>query len=230
MGTVYKARHRKLNKLAAIKILPAAMAQDPERVARFKREMKAIGQLDHTHIVRALDAGEAEGRHYLALEYVEGLDLSKVSDRAGRLSVADSCEIVRQVAVGLRAADEQGLIHRDIKPSNLMLTPKGHVKILDLGLAVFETDRPQRGETTAYGQIVGTPDYIAPEQINDAHSVDARADIYSLGCTLYKLLTGQAPFSGPRTRATRKSWLLIFATRFRRSGCCSRRRRRSWLR
>jgi formylglycine-generating enzyme required for sulfatase activity/serine/threonine protein kinase len=201
MGTVYKARHRKLNKLAAIKILPPGMARDPERVARFKREMKAIGQLDHTHIVRALDAGEAEGRHYLALEYVEGLDLSKASDRAGRLSVADACEVVRQVAVGLRAADEQGLIHRDIKPSNLMLTPKGQVKILDLGLAVFETDRPQHGETTAFGQIVGTPDYIAPEQINDAHSVDARADIYSLGCTLYKLLTGQAPFTGPRYKS-----------------------------
>jgi serine/threonine protein kinase len=201
MGTVYKARHRKLNKLAAIKILPSGMAQDPERIARFKREMKAIGQLDHTHIVRALDAGEAEGRHYLALEYVEGLDLSKVSDRAGRLSVADACEVVRQVAVGLRAADEQGLIHRDIKPSNLMLTPKGQVKILDLGLAVFETDRPQHGDTTAHGQIVGTPDYIAPEQINDAHSVDARADIYSLGCTLYKLLTGQAPYNGPRYKS-----------------------------
>ncbi len=198
MGTVYKARHRQLKKLAAIKILPPGLAQDPQRIARFKREMKAIGQLDHTHIVRALDAGEAERRHYLALEYIEGLDLSRISDRVGRLSVADACEIVRQVAVGLRAADEKGLIHRDIKPSNLMLTSKGQVKILDLGLAVFETERAPQGETTAYGQIVGTPDYIAPEQINDAHAVDARADIYSLGCTLYKLLTGEAPYNAPR--------------------------------
>ena len=164
--------------------------------------MKAVGQLDHKHIVRAMDAGEAEGRHYLAMEYVEGLDLSKILDRIGPLAVADACEIVRQVAVGLRAADERGLIHRDIKPSNLMLTPDGQIKILDLGLAVFETERTPEGETTAYGQIVGTPDYIAPEQINDAHSVDARADIYSLGCTLYKLLTGQVPFTGPRYKST----------------------------
>ena len=197
MGTVYKARHRQLNKLAAIKILPPGLAQDPQRIARFKREMKAIGQLDHTHIVRALDAGEAERRHYLALEYIEGLDLSKISDRVGRLSVADACEIVRQVAVGLRAADEKGLIHRDIKPSNLMLTPDGQVKILDLGLAVFETERAPQGETTAYGQIVGTPDYIAPEQINDAHAVDARADMYSL--RLHALQASHRP--GPLRRA-----------------------------
>ena len=202
MGTVYKARHQQLKKLVAIKILLPGLAQDPQRIARFKREMKAVGQLDHPHIVRAMDAGEAEGRHYLVMEYVEGLDLSKIIDRIGPLAVADACEIVRQVAVGLRAADERGLIHRDIKPSNLMLTPDGQVKILDLGLAVFETDRTPDGETTAFGQIMGTPDYIAPEQINDAHSVDARADIYSLGCTLYKLLTGQAPFSGPRYKST----------------------------
>ena len=201
MGTVYKARHQRLKRLVAIKILRPSLAQDPQRIARFKREMKAVGQLDHAHIVRAMDAGEAEGRHYLVMEYVEGLDLSKIVDRIGPLAVADACEIVRQVAVGLRAADERGLIHRDIKPSNLMLAPDGQVKIFDLGLAVFETDRSADGETTAAGQIMGTPDYIAPEQIHDAHSVDARADIYSLGCTLYKLLTGHAPFTGTRYRS-----------------------------
>ncbi len=202
MGTVYKARHQQLKKLAAIKILLPGLAQDPQRIARFKREMKAVGQLDHPHIVRAMDAGEADSRHYLVMEYIEGLDLSKISDRVGRLAVADACEIIRQVAIGLRTADERGLIHRDIKPSNLMVTSDGQVKILDLGLAVFETDRTPDGATTAFGQIVGTLDYIAPEQINDAHSVDARADIYSLGCTLYKLLTGQPPFSGPRYQST----------------------------
>ena len=201
MGTVYKAQHQQLKKFVAIKILLPGPAQDPQRIARFKREMKAVGQLDNPHVVRAMDAGEADSRHYLVMEYVEGLDLSKVIDRIGPLAVADACEIVRQISVGLRAADERGLIHRDIKPSNLMLTPDGRAKILDLGLAVFETDHTPDGETTAYGQIVGTPDYIAPEQINDAHSVDARADIYSLGCTLYKLLTGQAPFAGPRYKS-----------------------------
>ncbi|MGO8750100.1 MAG: SUMF1/EgtB/PvdO family nonheme iron enzyme [Thermoguttaceae bacterium] len=236
MGAVYKARHRQLGKLVAVKILPPALAQDPQRIARFKREMRAVGQLDDPHIVRAMDAGEADQRHYLVMEHVEGLDLSKILDRIGPLAVADACEIVRQTAVGLRAADERGLVHRDIKPSNLMLAADGQVKILDLGLAVFEMDWSPDGETTAnvrstgvsrnpaeeppeggttnstfraaahgkttaYGQIVGTPDYIAPEQVSDTHGVDIRADIYSLGCTLYKLLTGKVPFAGPRYRS-----------------------------
>ena len=236
MGAVYKARHRQLSKLVAVKILPPALAQDPQRIARFQREMRAVGQLDHPHIVRAMDAGEADGRHFSVMEHVEGLDLSKIVDRVGPLAVADACEIVRQTAAGLRAADEGGLVHRDIKPSNLMLAPDGQVKILDMGLAVFEMDwnpdgetganvrstgfsrnpaeeppeggttngafrAAAHGKTTAYGQIVGTPDYIAPEQVNDAHHVDIRADIYSLGCTLYKLLTGTAPFAGPRYRS-----------------------------
>ena len=162
--------------------------------------MRAVGQLDHAHIVRAMDAGEAEGRYYLVMEYVEGLDLAKISTvrSAGRSRRLRD----RPPGCGRAACSRQrGLIHRDIKPSNLMLTPDGQVKILDLGLAVFEADRTPEGETTAYGQIMGTPDYIAPEQINDAHSVDVRADIYSLGCTFYKLLAGQAPFAGPRYRA-----------------------------
>ncbi len=200
MGTVYKALHTKLNRMVAIKYLPFGLAQQPERVARFEREMQAVGKLDHPHIVRAMDAGQVEGRHFLVMEYVDGPNLSEVVRRTGPLRIADACEIIRQAALGLRCADEHGLIHRDIKPLNLMLTSDGQVKILDLGLAIFEAEGLPGKETTAFGQVIGSAEYIAPEQISDAHSVDIRADIYSLGCTFYKLLTGRPPFSGPAYR------------------------------
>ena len=137
MGTVYKARHPRLKRLVAIKVLPGDRLRDPQAVARFQREMEAVGQLDHPHVVRAHDAGEAKGRHFLVMEYVEGLNLSEVQGRAGQLRIADACEMARQAAEGLRAIDEHSLVHRDIKPSNLILDANGKIKILDLGLDCF---------------------------------------------------------------------------------------------
>ena len=164
--------------------------------------MKAIGRLDHPHIVHAYDAREIDGKPVLVMEFVEGMDLSRVLQSLGRVKLADACELVRQAALGLAYAHENGLIHRDVKPSNLMLTPPGKVKLLDLGLARFELSTSAGDEMTGAGQPMGTADYIAPEQVSDSRAVDVRADIYSLGCTLYKLLAGQAPFAGSKCRGT----------------------------
>jgi serine/threonine protein kinase/dipeptidyl aminopeptidase/acylaminoacyl peptidase len=197
MGAVYLARQKKLKRLVAVKLLPKERLADAKALARFEREMEAVGAVDHPNIVRAMHAGEANGTPYLVVEYVEGMDLSKLISATGALRVADACELVRQAAVGLQHAHEQGLVHRDIKPSNLMLNRQGTVKILDLGLALLGTNQPNRPEMTAAGTAMGTADYVSPEQVTDSHSVDIRSDIYSLGCTLYKLLSGRAPFVGP---------------------------------
>ncbi len=195
MGTVYKAIQTRLGKTVALKLLPADRVQDEIAVARFEREMKAVGGLDHPNIVQACDARDIEGTNVLVMEYVEGTGLSAVVERRGPLPIADACEIIRQAASGLHYAHENGLVHRDIKPSNLMLTTKGEVKILDLGLALLNVDPTDGPEMTSTGQAMGTADYMAPEQVFDSHTVDVRADIYSLGCTFYKLLTGRAPFA-----------------------------------
>lgn len=159
--------------------------------------MAAAGQIDDPHVVRAHDAGEVDGTHYLVMEFVDGLDLQQLQERIGPLSVPNACEIIRQAALGLQSASNAGLVHRDIKPSNLMLTHSGAVKVLDLGLAQMtaETDSDQKPGLTTTGQIMGTFDYLAPEQATDTKNVDIRADIYSLGCTLFKLLTGHAPYT-----------------------------------
>ena len=194
MGAVYKARHVRLDRLVALKVLAKDRTANPGAIARFEREMKAVGRVDHPNVVRAMDAREIEGTHFLVMEYVTGKDLAEVVDRCGPLAVADACEVIRQASLGLEAAHENGLVHRDIKPSNLMLTPQGQVKVLDLGLALLQLDQPGAREMTTEGQVMGTAEYMAPEQVYDSHSVDIRADIYSLGCTFYKLLIGQAPF------------------------------------
>ena len=200
MGAVYKALHTKLDKTVAIKLLPAHRMEDAVNVARFEREMKAVGKLEHPHIVGARDAGEANGTHYLVMELVEGEDLAGLSKRFGALPVAEACELIRQAALGLQHAHERGMVHRDIKPSNLMLAkgPPAKVKILDMGLALLEDGPAKDGrELTSTGQLMGTIDYMAPEQGASTHDVDVRADIYSLGATLYRLLAGRAPFGGP---------------------------------
>ena len=169
-------------------------------MARFKREIKAAGRLDHTNIVRAYDAREVDGTHFLVMELVTGVDLADLVRLLGPLPIAEACELIRQAASGLDYAYRQGLVHRDIKPSNLIVSDAGVVKILDMGLARFRTLQPTGSDVTIAGQALGTPDYMAPEQVQDSHSADIRADLYSLGCTLYFLLAGQAPFGGPAYR------------------------------
>ncbi len=193
MGTVYKAVHTKLDRPVVLKVLPPDRMQDQQAVARFRREMKAVGRLDHPNIVRATDAGEDDGLHYLVMELVDGINLSNLVSNCGPLPIADACELIRQAAIGLDYAHDRGLIHRDIKPSNLVLSADGQLKILDFGLARLR-DQRSPDELTSSGQVMGTLDYMAPEQASRGQTVDCRADIYSLGCTLYKLLTGQAPF------------------------------------
>jgi|GEM_PF-1919906 len=200
MGTVFKARHTRLNKLVAIKLLSERLRRDISAAARFQREMQAVGQLNDPHIVQALDAGDENGVLFLVMELAEGLDVARLAPQRQSLEIADACEIARQTAIGMQHAHAQGLIHRDIKPSNLMLTfdkdGQCRVKILDLGLATFEAPEAER-HLTDEGQLMGTLEFMAPEQAEDTHTVDSRADVYSLGATLYRLLAGTVPLDGP---------------------------------
>ena len=197
MGAVYRAIHVHLERIVAVKVLPPDRTRDPHAIARFRREMRAVGKLHHPNIVVAHDAGEADGTHFLVMELVDGADASRLVHAIGPLPVANAAEIVRQAAAGLQHAHEHGLVHRDIKPSNLIVTRAGEVKVLDLGLALLAGPQAAGDELTGESQMMGTADYMAPEQTGNSHGVDIRADIYSLGCTFYKLLTGTAPFSGP---------------------------------
>ena len=196
MGTIYKARHTRLDRLVALKVLRQHVLSKPDALVRFEREMKAVGKLHHPNIVQALDAGEYGGVHYLSMEYAEGQDLNVLIKTRGTMSIVDACKAIREAALGLAAAHRLGLVHRDIKPSNLFLTSDTkQIKILDLGLALLsEEEAPDT--LTWTGQCFGTPDYMAPEQWNDAHLCDARTDLYALGCTLFMLLVGRAPYSG----------------------------------
>jgi serine/threonine protein kinase len=190
-GSVYRVQHQKLDRIFAMKVLHKDRSADAESSERFLREMKAVGKLDHPHIVRATDAGEDQGYQYLVMEYSLGMDLSEILRRLGPMSIPDACEIARQAALGLQHAHHHGVVHRDVKPSNLLLTSDGHVKLLDLGLvAVRHVPLPDDLE----GHPRGTADYMAPEQWTDYPHVDERADLYSLGCALFKMLSGVAPF------------------------------------
>ena len=200
MGEVYKAIHTKLKRVVAVKVLRADRVRDASAVARFEREMEAVGRLQHPNIVTAHDAGEADSVHYLVMEYVDGIDLSKLVRRVGPLDAPEACEIVHQCALALQKAHENNMVHRDVKPSNLMLSKDQHgertvVKVLDLGLARLANEGQDR-ELTSKGQVMGTLNYMAPEQGDDSHEVDIRADIYSLGATLFELLSGKPPFTG----------------------------------
>lgn len=200
MGTVYKVRHEHLQRLLALKIMKGGWVTESRQVERFLREMQAAGTVDHPNVIRATDAGEEQGLLFLVMELVEGKTLDQLLRNRGPFPLAPACEIVRQTALGLQAIAEHRLVHRDIKPSNLMLSTDGVVKILDLGLARMNP-APGQEELTSSDVVLGTFDYQAPEQAGLARSVDVRADLYSLGCTWYKLMTGQAPYVAAQTPA-----------------------------
>jgi serine/threonine protein kinase len=213
MGKVFKARHVRMDRIVALKYIRTARLGDPRNVKRFTQEACAAGRLAHPNIVLAYDSGQVGERHYLVMEYVEGTDLGKLVKQSGPLPVAQACECVRQAALGLQHAHERGVVHRDIKPSNLILTSGKPstpplVKILDFGLAGFQSAIGDERRLTQFGSFVGTVDFMAPEQAMSAKHADIRADIYSLGCTLYFLLTGKVPFPGEDS-ATRLSARLL---------------------
>jgi serine/threonine protein kinase len=197
---VFKAWHTGRKCLVALKVIKPEMLTNPEAVGRFQREMRALAQSSHPNIVKALDINLVGNTQYFAMEYVEGNSLDKFVQFSGPLPVDKACNCIRQAAVGLQYAHERGLIHRDIKPANLLIDSSGTVvKILDLGLARLSqsmTPLAPTGELTVEGALIGTPDYLSPEQARNAKTVDIRTDIYSLGCTFYFLLTGQPPFPG----------------------------------
>lgn len=194
MGAVYLANHSVMGRQVAIKVIRHDLVVDEEAVARFHQEVRAAAKLSHRNIVTAHDADEIEGNHFLVTEFVDGETLAQTVARRGPLSVMRSCNYILQAARGLAHAHDQGMIHRDIKPHNLMKTNRGVVKILDFGLARLNGPGQSRSELTTSGIVMGTADYIAPEQARDARTVDGRSDLYSLGCTLFFLLAGRPPY------------------------------------
>ncbi len=203
MSTVYLARDTRkpdgAKALVALKVLPPKRAREEDRMlARFRREMDMCQRVSHPNVTRTFEAGYVNGVHYIAMEYIRGMSLRRLVADHGPLSVSRAARLFAEVADGLEHAHEKGLIHRDLKPANIMVTPNGHAKVLDLGLALavdeeLPSDRKIVGDK---GYVVGTMDYIAPEQVDDPTGVDARADLYALGCSLYFALTGQPPFPG----------------------------------
>ena len=222
MGVVYRARQLSLNRPGALKVIRTDGREEPEVVRRFERETRAAALLSHPNIVAVYDAGRSGNLYYLAMEFIEGIDLARLVEQAGPVPIELACTYIRQAAAGLQHASEQGLVHRDIKPANLIVAQSEAgpmpnreikpasfearslrqtiVKILDLGLA--RLDLPSNNEAsrstmlTQEGMIMGTPDFVAPEQVEDSHGVDIRADLFSLGCTFFFLLTGNVPFPG----------------------------------
>ena len=205
MSRVFLAEHSKMQRLVAIKHLPPNRVNDSSYLARFYREAQAAARLDHKNIVRAYDIDHDRDNHFLVMEYVEGRDLQTLVKDVGPLDFEMAADYIRQAADGLEHAHHAGLIHRDIKPANLLVDPRGVVKVLDMGLARWSEDDKTASLTIAHEEnVLGTADYLAPEQARDSHTVDKRGDIYSLGCTLYYLLTGHPPF--PEGSLAQRIW------------------------
>ncbi len=198
MGEVYKARQLNLDRTVALKVLPDRLAQDETYLERFYREAKAAARLRHPNIVSAIDVGCSNGRHYFAMEFVRGKSLAQILRARGRLPPKQAVDIIRQVALGLAHAHQNGIVHRDIKPSNIMVGRDGRAKLCDLGLAKRE-DQDEKALLQP-GKTVGSPKYMAPEQARAGGVEDARSDLYSLGVTLFQTLTGRLPFEGETSR------------------------------
>jgi eukaryotic-like serine/threonine-protein kinase len=195
MGQVFLCEHKLMRRRVAVKVLPTQKAADPSSLERFYREARAVAALDHPNIVRAYDIDQDDNLHFLVMEYVDGASLQEMIRKTGPMDPVRACHYMYWSAVGLQHAHQQGLIHRDIKPGNILVDRTGVVKILDLGLARFFLDEDDLLTKKYDESVLGTADYLAPEQAVDSHTVDGRADIYSLGATFYFLLTGQPPFA-----------------------------------
>ena len=194
MGQVFLCEHKLMRRRVAVKVLPVNQAKNSSALDRFYREARAVAAVDHPNIVRAYDIDEADNLHFLVMEFVDGTNLYELVRKFGPLDVTRACHYIYGTCVGLQHANEMGLIHRDIKPGNILVDRSGIVKLLDLGLARFFNDDEDQLTKQYDENVLGTADYLAPEQAIDSHTVDIRADIYSLGGTFYFILTGQAPF------------------------------------
>lgn len=194
MGAVYRARDTRLKRVVALKVLARDQAADAETVRRFRNEAESSARCDHENIARVHYLGEDRGLHFIAMEYIEGANIRDLVERRGPLPLGDAVSYTLQVAEALAHASSRDVVHRDIKPSNVIITPQGRAKLVDMGLARLQQVDPSSGDLTASGVTLGTFDYISPEQARDPRNADVRSDIYSLGCTMYFIVTGQPPY------------------------------------